>query len=127
MRCTISQHQVTIGEGHLDVFFESENVLLETYEASLELMPGFLKGEEIVCHKKKDHRTLYLDFEGELSQNRGFIKIVWKGALRVLHAALQNKNPGIAFWQCDATKMNASKTRAVAACYRYQTNSGAVA
>lgn len=50
-----------------------------------------------------------------------------KGALRVLHAALQNKNPGIAFWQCDATKMNASKTRAVAACYRYQTNSGAVA
>ena len=83
MRCTISQHQVTIGEGHLDVFFESENVLLETYEASLELMPGFLKGEEIVCHKKKDHRTLYLDFEGELSQNRGFIKIVWNGEYRI--------------------------------------------
>lgn len=76
-RSTISSHRVDLTKEHLDIFLETETHL-ETYETSSEKMDELLL-KKILCSKKNPHRKLYLDYEGYLSQDRGFVKILWKG------------------------------------------------
>ncbi len=66
---------------HYDIFFEMDggNSNLLTYELAKEDWEKIQKGERVYCKRKKDHRKIYLDFEGEISGNRGIVKIVWKG------------------------------------------------
>lgn len=79
-RSTISCHKVDLHNEHLDIFFETPTHL-ETYETSCEKFAQLLDQKKIFCSKKKPHRKLYLDYEGEVSENRGFLKILWKGYL----------------------------------------------
>ena len=65
-RSTISSHRVDLIKEHLDIFLETETHL-ETYETSSD------KFDELLNQKK------ILDYEGDLSQDRGFVKILWKG------------------------------------------------
>lgn len=77
-RSTISLHKVDILSEHLDIFFESDHTL-ETYEASSDKFHQLLLRKKILCSKKMPHRKLYLDYEGEVSNQRGQIQILWKG------------------------------------------------
>ncbi len=77
-RTTISNHQLDYTTGHLDIFFETPNYL-ETYEAGFEKFAELTQQRKILCSKKKPHRKLYLDYEGNLSNDRGFLKILWTG------------------------------------------------
>ena len=77
-RSTISSHRVDLTKEHLDIFLETETHL-ETYETSSEKMDELLIRKKILCSKKNPHRKVYLDYEGYLSQDRGFVKILWKG------------------------------------------------
>lgn len=70
---------MTLGDGHLDIFFETEGDYLETYETSAENFQDLLSGKKILCSKKKPHRNSYLDYEGEISNGRGIIRILWRG------------------------------------------------
>ncbi|HMV43092.1 MAG TPA: hypothetical protein PK079_09855 [Leptospiraceae bacterium] len=76
-RCTISEHRLE-KEKHLDIFFETEPHL-ETYEAEVDQFSLLLSQKKIFCRKKQAHRKIYLEYEGEVSANRGNIKILWKG------------------------------------------------
>lgn len=78
MRYTISYHNTEIGD-HFDLFLENSGDSLYTYEFRTELFLNFLRGEEISASKKENHRLKYLDFEGDISDGRGFVKIVEKG------------------------------------------------
>lgn len=78
-RCTVSHHLVTLGDGHLDIFFETEGDYLETYETNAESFQDLILGKKILCNKKKPHRNLYLDYEGEISNGRGILRVLWKG------------------------------------------------
>jgi len=77
-RCTISLHKVDFSNEHLDLFFEVSSVL-ETYETFPDKMEDLLLQKKILCSKKMPHRKIYLDYEGEISNQRGFISILWKG------------------------------------------------
>ncbi len=77
-RSTISSHRVDLIKEHLDIFLETETHL-ETYETSSDKFDELLNQKKILCSKKNPHRKLYLDYEGDLSQDRGFVKILWKG------------------------------------------------
>ncbi len=79
-RATISQHK-NKDCVHFDIFLETgEGSDLTTYEISEESWKGLLKGDQVVCFAKKNHRNIYLDFEGTITGNRGELKIVWKGS-----------------------------------------------
>lgn len=77
--------KVTIAEhitepSHLDFFFETEDEsVLFTYEASFLDKFKLLNKENVYIYRKNNHSSKYLDFEGEISKNRGSIKILWKG------------------------------------------------
>jgi hypothetical protein len=89
-RVTISKHTLPDSSSHLDVFFENSSELLTTYEVfSPESI--LLVNEILECVKKQDHRKIYLDYEGEISNNRGSIKIVWKGIYRNKKSIGKNK------------------------------------
>jgi len=79
-RATISLH-ISKKERHLDLFLEpkTEGDLLKTYESEYESWDILQKGGIIELNLKEDHRDLYLDYEGEISGNRGSIVILWKG------------------------------------------------
>lgn len=53
--------------------------MLLTYEFQRGDWEVLKNGEEVTCTKKPNHRNIYLDYEGELSRNRGKVAIVWKG------------------------------------------------
>lgn len=63
---------------HLDIFMEIEDCLV-TYEVPFGKMEELISQKKILCSKKKPHRKLYLDYEGEISNGRGILKIIWKG------------------------------------------------
>ncbi|MBP9885649.1 MAG: hypothetical protein KBF93_05110 [Leptospiraceae bacterium] len=77
-RCTISLHKVDFSNEHLDLFFEVDS-MLETYETFPNKMEDLLLQKKILCSKKKPHRKIYLDYEGEISNQRGWVQILWKG------------------------------------------------
>lgn len=89
-RVTISRHSLQDKSSHLDVFFENSTDSLTTYEI---FTPKsiLLFSEILICNKKHDHRKIYLDYEGEISNNRGSIEIVWKGIYRNKKSIGQNK------------------------------------
>ena len=79
MRATLSFH-FWGSKSHLDLFLEVENrTSLLTYSCFLDELEKFHKKEFINFTQKQDHRLLYLDYEGLVSNDRGFIKIIWKG------------------------------------------------
>lgn len=76
---TISLHEIG-EESHIDIFFEtSDKDTLKTYETQLENWKCLKNGETIICTEKQDHRAIYLNYEGEITNNRGKLKILWKG------------------------------------------------
>ena len=77
MRSTVSFHSSE--NPHLDVFFETADILLVTYQAPAECLTLFNSGFSFLCSKGKDHRKIYLDFSGTLSSGRGEVEIVWQG------------------------------------------------
>ena len=89
-RVTISRHTLQDKNSHLDIFFENSTELLTTYEVSTP-EDILIFGEILICNKKPDHRKIYLDYEGEISNNRGSIEIVWKGFYRNKKSIGQNK------------------------------------
>ncbi|MCE9500809.1 MAG: hypothetical protein K8R21_09960, partial [Leptospira sp.] len=65
---------------HLDIFFEQEKSdLLKTYESDFESWEILETGGVAGAISKEDHRLIYLDYEGIVSNNRGEINILWKG------------------------------------------------
>jgi len=76
-RATISLH-VNANERHLDIFLENGNALV-TYECDFSRLQSLLHGDEIGIRQKKEHRLEYLDYQGEISGNRGNISIIWQG------------------------------------------------
>ena len=77
-RVTISEHTLPEGTSHLDIFFESDAECLITYEVFLS-SDNLYDNKILSCIRKKDHRKIYLDYEGEISNDRGFLKILLKG------------------------------------------------
>ena len=80
-RATISLHTRTEKE-HIDIFFETsseDDKNLATYQAEIQDIDRLLEGEPVKINRKADHRRIYLDFEGDISGNRGEIKILWQG------------------------------------------------
>jgi len=75
---TLSVHTFSSGERHLDLFLENDLDLF-TLEIDFMYLDFFFQGIEIPYQKKANHRLIYLNYEGEISQNRGNVKILWKG------------------------------------------------
>ncbi len=75
-RYVIQQHFLPDGTFHFDLMFEEENVL-KTYQ--LKDIQKLINGEKILGKNIQDHRIIYLDYEGEISGNRGYVKIFDKG------------------------------------------------
>ncbi|MCB1158918.1 MAG: hypothetical protein H7A25_04055 [Leptospiraceae bacterium] len=79
---TISRHTLPGGEEHLDIFIltfpEREKSLL-CLEAESIREQNIFSSSLFDTRKKEDHRGIYLEYEGELSQNRGSVQIIWKG------------------------------------------------
>jgi hypothetical protein len=71
-RYTVSRHDAPAGV-HFDLFLEAGEVL-ETYRLSTPPEENPSSIERIL-----DHRPIYLDFEGELSDGRGRVAIHSKG------------------------------------------------
>lgn len=67
----------------MDFFFEEEFYLI-TYEAHPLHLNSFINGERVFGVRKKDHRKEYLDFQGEISGNRGIVKIIWTGQYKFI-------------------------------------------
>ena len=105
--CRIVLHEMASGESHLDLFIKRpDREELITYELAGRLYKYFenlriseeLKSNKILliarsvtaigrdeklipAFRKKDHRTLYWDYEGEISDNRGRITEIVRGAI----------------------------------------------
>ena len=83
-RFVILEHAVK-GETHYDLMLEVEGQdKLRTYQlASWPLVVG----ESCVCRRLEDHRGAYLEYEGEVSGNRGVVRRVesgtWSGELEL--------------------------------------------
>jgi hypothetical protein len=77
-RATLSRHTFLDFSFHLDLFLDTGGDSLVTYEVLTNTI-DIPKFEVFSCTRKKDHRKRYLDYEGEISQQRGFLKILWKG------------------------------------------------
>lgn len=83
-RVTISKHIISEINSHLDIFIETNSISeynLVTYGITIEQEKNLLQGKYVNGIKKKAHRNPYLNYEGELSNGRGSIKIIWKGFL----------------------------------------------
>jgi len=76
MRFTISLH---ISEfTHYDLFMEKAEYL-ETWSLNANFLEEFQRGKTVTLEEKPPHRNIYLDYEGEISGNRGSLKIFDKG------------------------------------------------
>jgi len=65
---------------HYDLMLEQEGKLA-TWQ--LEDLPDFNKS--VAAKKLPDHRALYLDYEGPISDDRGSVKRIMAGTYRVCH------------------------------------------
>ncbi|MEM4271289.1 MAG: hypothetical protein QXO70_04320, partial [Candidatus Pacearchaeota archaeon] len=63
---------------HYDLFLEQEDFLV-TLEISFVEKNFLLSGNFFEFHIKPPHRKIYLDYEGEISNNRGRVQVVWRG------------------------------------------------
>jgi hypothetical protein len=75
---TISRHTLLDKSQHFDLFLDTGGDTIITYEvvtSSLDL-PIY---DVLECVRKQDHRRIYLEYQGEISNQRGFISIVWRG------------------------------------------------
>ncbi len=75
-RFVIQQHSTPDGKFHFDIMFEEDNVL-KTFQ--IEQIQKLMDGIKITGKNIQDHRIIYLDYEGEISGNRGYVKIFDKG------------------------------------------------
>lgn len=79
LRYAILQHQPAAGEAHFDLLFETmPNSSLATWRS-----PTWPIEEPIEVIRIKDHRRIFLDFEGEISGGRGYVTRVAGGACEV--------------------------------------------
>ena len=83
-RFVIIEHSVN-GAAHFDLMLEVEGQdKLRTYQ--LATWP-LVVGESCECRRLKDHRGAYLEYEGEVSGNRGVVRRVesgtWSGELEL--------------------------------------------
>ena len=78
MRFTLSYHTKCSGKkDHYDLFLEDKDSLV-TF--SLDKPLSIAKN----CTKINDHRKVYLDFEGKISDEKGSVRIVEKGKLEYI-------------------------------------------
>ncbi len=76
---TISLHKIDL-DSHIDIFFDVHGEeKLQTYTTQAKNWEFLREGGIITCVKKEDHRKIYLTYEGEISNNRGNLKILWQG------------------------------------------------
>lgn len=76
-RATLSLHEIGTSK-HYDLFLEKEDFLI-TLEIPFVEKNFLLNGNFLEFHIKNPHRKIYLDYEGEISNNRGKVQIVWQG------------------------------------------------
>lgn len=76
-RATLSLHEL-LDSKHYDLFLEEEDFLI-TLEIPFLEKEFILSGNPLHFVQKENHRKLYLDYEGEISNNRGKVQIIWKG------------------------------------------------
>jgi hypothetical protein len=63
----------------MDLFLETSEPYLLTYEISINEIDNYLNKKKINCIKKQNHRNIYLEYEGQISNDRGYLKIIEKG------------------------------------------------
>lgn len=76
-RATLSLHELSDSK-HYDLFLEETEFLL-TLELPFWNKEKVLSGCSVPFQRKANHRKIYLDYEGEVSNNRGSVQIIWKG------------------------------------------------
>lgn len=76
MRSTVSIHSSE--NPHLDIFLDTGEILV-TYQVPADSLKLFDSGSAFLCRKGADHRKIYLDFSGTLSEKRGEVRIIWQG------------------------------------------------
>jgi len=69
------------GELHFDWMFEIDGMLRTWATAPIE---RFDQSIELDCHRLADHRIDYLDYEGEISGDRGSVSRVLSGSFRLI-------------------------------------------
>ncbi|MFN7182188.1 MAG: DNA polymerase ligase N-terminal domain-containing protein [Planctomycetota bacterium] len=79
-RFVIQQHFLSSDKYHFDLMFEENNVL-RTFQ--IDRIDNLLEGVKVLGKNIQDHRLIYLDYEGEISGNRGYVKIFDKGYYQV--------------------------------------------
>lgn len=72
----MQKHTVDNENYHFDLMFEEGDVLATYQIKSIDDLLN-MKGVEAI--NIQDHRLIYLDYEGEISNNRGYVKIFDKG------------------------------------------------
>lgn len=79
LRYAILQHQFTGGDSHFDLLFETApGSSLATWRSAVWPIEGRTEVTRI-----KDHRRIFLDYEGEISGGRGYVTRVAGGDCEV--------------------------------------------
>jgi len=74
----ISRHELPDGSAHLDLFLERDGALRAW---RIPRVPA--PGESVLAERNRDHRLLYLDFSGELSEGRGLVTRLERGSYAI--------------------------------------------
>jgi hypothetical protein len=70
---------------HWDLMLELDDGQLLTWKLPRMTLANLLQvGHEFLGHRLPDHRQLYLDYEGPISNNRGWVKRIASGEYRVV-------------------------------------------
>lgn len=80
-RFAILHHRLVDGE-HWDLMLEYDDVLL-TWQLARE--PTGSRTLPIPARRIQDHRKAYLEYEGPVSGDRGFVRRVDQGSVRISH------------------------------------------
>ncbi|PJZ78154.1 hypothetical protein [Leptospira neocaledonica] len=79
--CTLSLHE-GFGESHLDLFLDIDgNSRLITFGTIASYWDLLQSGSKITFQRKKDHRRIYLDLEGEIEE-KGQLRILFRGSAK---------------------------------------------
>jgi hypothetical protein len=79
LRYAILHHQLNVGDSHFDLLCETApNSSLAAWRS-----PRWPIEQPTEVTRIKDHRRIYLDFEGEISEGRGYITRVAGGGCEV--------------------------------------------
>jgi len=76
---TASLHELPDGSQHIDLFLDTGSAKLTTYETAAKAWDSLKAGKTAAISQKADHRRRYLSFEGDLSNNRGSVRLLWQG------------------------------------------------